>query len=308
MTILHIFTYISLIVLVAMVIYKYIKIASSPVHLRWELYPVPHEAGKRSSYGGSRLEEVDWWTKKEKRSFIKPYLAILEEIILLKGVWQHNKTLWTGSYPFHSALYLFSFNFVLVLVYTVLNMFSAADSTIYQYFETTVNIIAWAASAIGVIGAVRLFGLRMFNLGLKMYSNPSHYFNILLIGAFYLSSLLWLSSDGSSYFRLTSGLCKGLLTAGEIPVLSLSGYINVYLAVFFLIYLPFTHMTHFFTKYFTYHKVRWEDEALVPNSKMARKLSEQLNQTVTWSAPHIGADGRKNWLAIVNSPVAKEEK
>ncbi len=33
-----------------------------PIHLRWELYPVPHEAGK-AEYGGGYLEETSWWSK-----------------------------------------------------------------------------------------------------------------------------------------------------------------------------------------------------------------------------------------------------
>jgi hypothetical protein len=37
--------------------------ARAPMHLHWELYPVPHEDPARVEHGGSRFEEVDWWTK-----------------------------------------------------------------------------------------------------------------------------------------------------------------------------------------------------------------------------------------------------
>ena len=44
----------------------YLKIrsymAASPLHVRWELYPVPHE-GSKTVYGGSFMEEKDWWTQ-----------------------------------------------------------------------------------------------------------------------------------------------------------------------------------------------------------------------------------------------------
>jgi nitrate reductase gamma subunit len=31
--------------------------ARMPLHLRWELYPVPHEAPDRAAHGGSYFEE-----------------------------------------------------------------------------------------------------------------------------------------------------------------------------------------------------------------------------------------------------------
>ena len=76
--------------------------------------------------------------------------------------------------------------------------------------------------------------------------------------------------------------------------------------VFVLIYLPFTHMTHFFTKYFTYHKIRWEDEPNVPGGVIAEKVGTYLNMPITWAAPHIGADGIKNWIAVATSGPEKE--
>ena len=33
-------------------------LAASPLHARWELYPVPHE-GPKGAYGGSFMEETD---------------------------------------------------------------------------------------------------------------------------------------------------------------------------------------------------------------------------------------------------------
>jgi hypothetical protein len=41
---------------------------------------------------------------------------------------------------------------------------------------------------------------------------------------------------------------------------------------------------------------------------MADRISQQLNQPVSWAAPHIGADGRKNWIAIASSMPGKESK
>jgi len=80
----------------------------------------------------------------------------------------------------------------------------------------------------------------------------------------------------------------------------------MYVFLFFMLYMPFTHMTHFFTKYFTYHKIRWEDTAM--NDKLKGKLIEQLNYKVTWAAPHIGSNGQKTWLTIATEDIKKEDK
>ena len=37
-----------------------------PVHVRWEIYPVQHETAAKVAYGGSYLEEIDWWEKKRE--------------------------------------------------------------------------------------------------------------------------------------------------------------------------------------------------------------------------------------------------
>ena len=38
-------------------------LAASPLHARWELYPVPHE-GPKGSYGGSFMEETAGYIKR----------------------------------------------------------------------------------------------------------------------------------------------------------------------------------------------------------------------------------------------------
>ena len=73
--------------------------AKLPMHLRWELSPVPHEKGK-SQYGGSYLEEYDWWTKKREKSLINEAIYMGKEIFFLKGVFENNKKLWYFTCPY----------------------------------------------------------------------------------------------------------------------------------------------------------------------------------------------------------------
>ncbi|MBI5325516.1 MAG: respiratory nitrate reductase subunit gamma [Ignavibacteriae bacterium] len=321
MYLLFIFTYLSVLIFLAVVIYKFVKIASSPVHLRWELYPVPHEKG-RASYGGSILEEVDWWTKKREKDHLGELKVMVPEILLLKGVWEHNKELWLGSFPFHFALYLFIGNIALLIVGTLFQItgispfvFGASSNwaTFWSIFRIVIDAIIWIASILGILGAIRLLFTRIVNRKLVLYSTASHYFNIILIGTIYLTALLWRIADSGMVTNLM-GYYLGLITFSKEIAINLPvqipkiGYAHVIISLIFIIYLPFTHMTHFFAKYFTYHSVRWEDTPNAPGSKIAERVGEQLNQKVTWAAPHIGADGNRNWIAIASAAPSKEVK
>ena len=56
--------YAAIVVFLAAVAVRYWRIRNFPLNMRWEIYPIPHE-GARSAYGGSKLEETDWWKKKQ---------------------------------------------------------------------------------------------------------------------------------------------------------------------------------------------------------------------------------------------------
>jgi nitrate reductase gamma subunit len=81
--------------------------------------------------------------------------------------------------------------------------------------------------------------------------------------------------------------------------------VHVAVALVFLAYLPFSQMMHFVAKYFTYHQVRWDDRPLEPGGAIEREVTELLQQPVTWAAPHVGADGKKNWVDIATEEVPK---
>lgn len=303
MGLLHIVVYLSFLIFAVLVIARAIRIATSPIHLRWELYPVPHEKGK-SHYGGSYLEEPEWWTKHAEKSHFNELYVMLKEIVLLKGVWDHNRPLWLGSFTFHFALYMYMVN-VAILFVSVLAGFggdelSAATSGLAFWINLKIFWLACAGGAIGLFGAIRLLMQRIADTNLSKYSSPSHYFNIVLIGSMFLTALIWTITDGS-FSANALGFMAGLMTFSPMPELPVIAWWNILLTCFFLLYLPLTHMTHFFTKYFTYHKVRWEDEANLSGSKIPEKVGALLNQPVSWAAPHIGADGKKTWLVIATT-------
>jgi len=280
------------------------RIARMPVHLRWELYPVPHEK-ERARYGGSILEEVNWWTKKPQHNPFGQWAVMIPEIFLLKGVWEHHRSLWWGSYPLHLGLYLLSGNIGLLALNTVLDYFGVSLLVILSL----VGVIAWAGCAVGTIGSLIMLYKRLFDPRLIPFSNAAHYFNILILGSIYGAGLWWLATD-ASFVSHISGFYAGLIQPSQAVSLPLAAWIHIGLALFFILYMPFTHMSHFFTKYFLYHSVKWEDTPNLPGKGIQEKVTPYLMKTVTWAAPHIGADGKKNWVDIVTSgvPSKAEEK
>jgi len=301
MSVLHILSYITLIVFIVLVVMRMIRIGTAPVHLRWELYPVPHESGPRAKYGGSKMEEVDFWTKKHKSNILGEMKVMLPEIIFLKGVWEYNRKLWTGSFPFHFALYLIFINIALFILAAIMTLsgspIGADQSGINLWIYWATYVISWIATVMGTLGAVRMLFLRIVDDGLAKFSTMSHYFNIILIGAYYFTGMLWVAMDPMLVENILAYFV-GIFTFSAMADFPTIAYVHMYIGLFFAFYLPFTHMTHFFTKYFTYHKIRWEDSQVTPGSAMQKRLAQQLTQPVTWSASHIGADGTKNWLDL----------
>ncbi len=301
MTFLNLVVYGTAIVFVIAVLARALRIAKMPVHVRWELYPVPHEKG-RAHYGGSRLEEVDWWTKPIEKDHLGELKVMIPEIILLKGVWEHNRPLWFGSFPLHFGLYLLIGNMGLLTLSAILQIFGIEIAIL----PAIITYLAWGGCILGAIGSVIMLLMRMFSPDLSKFSTPSHFFNILVLGAIYVTGLIWVTD--STFAVSSMKLFSGIITFSETPSLPMIAYWHLGFSLFFIFYLPFTHMTHFFTKYFTYHSVRWEDEPNRVGDPIQAKINPSLEQVVTWSAPHIGADGKKNWVDIATSPMPEMQK
>jgi len=299
---LNILVYITLIVFLIAVAARAIRIIRMPVHLRWDLYPIPHEKG-RAHYGGSILEEVDWWTKPQHKDHLGDLKVMIPEILFLKAVWEHNRSLWWGTFPLHFGFYLLIGNMALLGLNTILNLVGVE----FGLLLTIIPVIAWIGCGLGVIGAVIMLYKRMFDYDLSQFTTPSHYFNLFMMGGIYLTGIWWLASDVNFASNL-AGFYLGLVKPSAMPAMASLNLWHIGFSLFFMFYLPFTHMTHFFVKYFTYHSIRWEDETNRPGDPLQKKLDPLLSQIVTWAAPYVGADGKKNWVDIVTSPVPKNEK
>ena len=291
-------SYGAIIVFVIGLIYRGGKIAKMPVHLRWELAPVPHEKGK-GSYGGSYLEEFEWWTKKREKSLISELWYMFQEIIFLKGVWEHKRGLWFSSFPFHFGGFYLVGGMIGLSVVSVLLQFGSIQIAGLDYL---ISLLAVAGYLLGCIGALGLLYRRVSDPEITPFTTFTTIFNLLFLLAIFASGVFAFSRVGN-YGGLMSGYIKSLLTANTAMALPRSFSVHVFLGSLFLIYLPFTYMMHFVAKYFTYHEIRWNDEPMKAGCSMEKEVEQLLGQKVTWDAPHIKGEGKKTWVDVATEEV-----
>ena len=287
-------SYVLLGIFAVMFLLRSLKMARQPVHLRWELSPVPHEKGK-SHYGGSYLEEFEWWTKPREKSLVTEGIFMFQEILFLKSVWENNRRLWWFSFPFHFGMYMLIVAGA-VFVLGGLAKTAGLPTPGLGVFQLGVPLVAAVGYGLGTVGAIGLLVARLSDSRLKPFTTPVMLFNLVLLLGVFISGVIALAT--SNYSLGVLGYLKALLTA-DMSV-ELSGVLTAHLALamIFLAYLPFTQMMHFVAKYFTYHQVRWNDEPMTAGSRMERQVVALLGQPVTWSAAHLKADGKKNWVDI----------
>jgi nitrate reductase gamma subunit len=298
----------SILVFVIGVLLRAVKLARMPLHLRWDLYPIPHEKGK-GHYGGSYYEEVDWWTKPAQISRVAELKAMAKEILFIQSMYHHNRPLWLFSFPFHFGLYLLIVFVLLIGLGGILKLSGGAVSpesssglTAAIYHATIVFGVAGAFA--GALGALGLLASRVFKAELRRTSVWSDYFNIVLLLAVFVS-LLWMWSTVDPGFSMARGFIAGLISFSSAPPLAGVARLHFILAAVFLLWLPFTHMTHFVGKYFTYHSIRWEDHPNIKGSRLERAVIEALGNKITWSAPHIRTGG--TWAEAATEAEADTE-
>jgi len=310
---LQIISYLCIVVFLSAVGLRIRKQLKMPVHFRWELYPVQHEPGKKASYGGSYMEEVNWWEKKRRKSLINEIKYMVPEILLLRGLREENRTLWNVSFPFHFGLYLlFATLFLLFLGAIILvsggkvSPGAGAFSSLVHYLTIVTGFLGLILGTLGVVGLIHR---RLKDPNLKNYSSPLDFVNLFLFLLFLGVSLpAWVLFDHS--FEGARGYIYSLITFGSWPEgaggkIGVLGGFAAFLASLLFAYIPLTHMSHMFMKYFMYHSIRWEDTPNVRGSRLEAGILNNLGFKPTWVAPHIGADGKKTWADLA-APKPKE--
>ena len=283
--------------------------ARHPIHLRWELYPVPHEESRRVQHGGSYFEDVDWWTRPREFNLLGELRFMIPEMLFLKGLREFNRAMWVRSFPFHFGLYLIIGTVKLLVLVLLLDILAPGllAGTVGLAVHWVYTITGIGGVVLAMLGAILLLIRRLTHEDLKRYTTPGDILNLswfmvafgcLLVG-FLLRApdssgavvILWAILTFDSSVRI-----PGLLAAGLILSALLAAYI------------PFTHMSHFIGKFFTYHSIRWNDQPLRAGDRMEQRLAEYLTYRPTWAARHVGADGARTWTEVATTNPAEARK
>lgn len=284
-------------------------IASSPQHIRWELYPVPHEGPVRAAYGGSYMEETNWWTKKRHVDHWMDIKSMLMEILCLHSTYENNPSLWIRTYPFHLGLYALMGGTMILIFAVILQLCGVYPTNGFLIFIGNVINACVLLGSFGIAGGgIALIQRRMTDPGLNRYTTREQYLNL---GAFSLFGLLTLCAwtFNPSYYEIASRFISNLLTANFKPLGSTWFVLSMLVGFFVLIWIPITNMRHLIIKYFMYHDIRWGDEATVWSEKNQERINEVLKFKVDWSASHIDESGKPmNWVDVATSNPAQEPK
>jgi nitrate reductase gamma subunit len=297
----YIAIYAGLVLFLAGCLWRVWVYARTPLHLRWELYPLPHEHPYRAAYGGSYFETQEWWRKPQIKNRRGEFLVMIEEILFLKSLREFNRKLWVPSFLFHSGLYLVICAVGLTAVAALAGVLAEKGSAVVASELGSVVVVVGIAGAVLIVtGACLLLIRRSSDPAFKNSTKAADIFNLLFfIAAFSLvaSGYLTRAAGAASVSEFAHGVVhfdRGV----KIGTVFGAGLI---LASALASYIPFTHMAHFIAKYFTWHAVRWDDRHNEPGQPMDTGMATNLAYKPTWSAGHIGADGKRSWAEIAAS-------
>ncbi len=310
----YVLAYFGLAVFAVAVIARVVMWSKLPMHVRWELYPVAHEA-KKAHYGGSYLEESEWWKKPREASMIGELKVMLPEIVFLVAVKEHNPSLWTRTFPFHFGLYLVITCTALLMGVSVLGLIAPGllEGALGSLVQLAVVALGAGGLTLGLVGALGLLQRRLTHPDLKDYTSPADIFNLLFfIVAFGCSLCSFILVDRS--FAQVGAFIGNLVAFNPAPLPgsgleTLLPAVSVILMSLLVAYIPLTHMSHFVAKYFAYHAIRWNDTPNLQGGPQEAAIGETLSRPVSWAAAHIGADGKTTWADVATKlPVEQQEK
>jgi len=295
----YIATWVSYIFIIVAYTYKVLKIARMPLHVRWEVYPIPHEKGYQ--YGGSYFEEFEWWNRLREKNTFSSILYLLKEYFLFKGYFLRKRAYWFSLYPWHIGFYLIVFFHILTffgaltMVTTDIAVSSVSTNSLGVGLYYLTLVVAVGSFILGSLGSIGMLIERLVNKDLKEFACPMNYFNYTLFLIVFLSGLFsWAFFDPtlSAYREFWVSLITFKYTSVEAAT-----YIHIMLFSLFLIYLPFTRSTHYITILFAYFSVLWGDKPNFRGGEMENEIQGLLGKTAHWSASHIQSGNKWSDIA-----------
>ena len=297
------FIYIAVVLFLVLTIYKIRGYQQMPRHLRWDLYPIPHLGSE-----GSKYQKVDFHTKAPVFSKVDEGKYLGQEMLFIKKAFVNNRKLWVGSWPLHMGIYLGACWLVLLVFSAVMEFCGIAVGTasavsfgwIVKQMTIVVGVVGFSA---GILGTLILIWMRHTDEELRYMADFVTYINLyLMLMVFGSGFIAWFTVDPS--FDIIRQHVGGLLTFNGASVNSLPIIFEMMAFGLFLCYLPFSRMMHFAAKYFFYHHIMWDDEAMKPGSQLEQDVNSYLKYQLTWEASHISSSG--SWVDQVAAAKSAE--
>lgn len=268
-------------------LYRIARIAAMPPHLRWEIYPMPRGTAAQQRYGGSYFEETEWWRKPRSSSWGSELGYMLREVLTFATLHKRNRRLWLWSWLMHVGLYALGITAASIGIAAV----TASAATVVT---PVCGIIGSGAGLAGVSG---LLARRLTDPEVRAGSSRGDLLNLIWIAAVFASAACVHLLGGGTRELVT--LARAFLRLGPTPAMGWPATAHLVLVGVFAAWFPATHMTHAYMKFFTYHRVRWDDIAVAHDPKLNRVMSANLRRPTTWAAPHIAAGGKSTWADVV---------
>lgn len=290
-----------LVLFVAGSLVRLVTYARAPLHLRWELHPLPQQGGARRT-GGLPTFPAQAPPPPSRSRVINEWRYMLPEMLLMKSLRDHNRSLWRLSFPFHFGLYLIAVGLILLIVT------AAQGGSPGEPFPLSAGYLlerlALGCGGVGMIltlgGAAALLRRRLCDPALRGYT----------AGADILHLLWFLAAFGLiAAGRLTTGLHQAGVAAVVAGLLRFDTTVTVnplmgagmVLGALLLAYIPTSHMSHYIGKYFTWHAVRWDDAPNRVGGEIERRVIANLSLRPTWAARHTGGGRSRSWAELASS-------
>ncbi|MEG9195180.1 MAG: hypothetical protein V6S10_07665 [Candidatus Methanoglobus sp.] len=248
---------------------------SNRIHLRCDLYPIPHIP--KAHGGGGYYEEVEWWKRERKRSIYGVIKAILAILVINRRKMSLQPRHWLATFLFHLGIFLHVL-WILLLILVIIT------------FSTLSEGLAPILSVLGFTGLLLMFVFALYLL-IRKLTRPIRYY-VPLEDYIILSFVLAISSSGILAL-LEVDAHHSIEVLGSLIAFSepsnLGFFETIHIATFSILIgiLPFTRITHYIAVFFT-HLALWDDRI---RSEFDSRLEEIITSyRVKWGAGHLTSD------------------
>jgi nitrate reductase gamma subunit len=183
---------------------------------------------------------VKWTLHPVPEGFASQLKYMAKEIFTFETLYRFNRRLWVGTFCMHMAM-------LGAVLFLVLNLIGWTQGFPVRY-------CLWLLA----VSVIYIFWLRLVDGNLRVLSSFEEYFNLAFLSVVATAGLRASVPHASSSSR---SYILGLLTfqPGRTS-LAWDQLLAVFLVSLFLIYLPWSKMIHYISKYFTYHHINWQKE------------------------------------------------